>query len=98
MSLSTVPTCLLLPRVLQSVLNRGNPALIRNTVKQLPLAMMVPLVRELTKRVYKHAQGGLVSLKWVRVVLMTHTAYLMSVRTRLYGSLVKLCLVCGWHM
>ena len=42
---------------LQSVLNRGNIGIIRNTVKRLPLPVIVPLVKELSNRVSKHAQG-----------------------------------------
>ena len=40
----------------QNVLQNRNTTLIRNTVKKLPVQMIIPLIQELTKRLHGHAQ------------------------------------------
>ena len=40
----------------QSVLQRKDEGLIKNTIRKLPLSFIVPLVQELAKRMHSHAQ------------------------------------------
>lgn len=64
--------------ILNNVFQNTNEMVLRNTVKRLPVPVIVPLVLELSKRMHGHAQSGHNLIKWVRVVLTVHTSYLMT--------------------
>ena len=65
-------------KILNNVLQRSQSDLITNTVRGMSISVVVPLIRELEKRTRGHSQSGLVALKWLRAVLVNHTAFLMS--------------------
>jgi len=65
-------------KMLNHVLQHKNEKLIAKTVRLLPHAQIVSLVRELNKRLQGHAQSGMSIIKWLKCVLMIHTSYLMS--------------------
>lgn len=67
-------------KILNNVLQNQSELIIRNTVRRLPIAVIVPLVQELSKRMHGHAQSGQALVKWLKCVLTVHTAYLMTVR------------------
>ncbi|XP_076799929.1 WD repeat-containing protein 43-like [Clavelina lepadiformis] len=92
--------------VLNQVLQHGNETLIRNTVRQLPIHYIIPLVKELTGRLQGSPEKCLTFVKWLRAVLSCHTSYLMTfpdvvpllsrlyqlmnVRTKTHGRLSRL--------
>ena len=74
--------------MLQSVLNRGNLGMIRNTVKRLPLSVIVPLVKELSNRV-----GGIALSELFRLILWYYTiraiqAYAVVLHYQSYSGLM----------
>lgn len=64
--------------ILRNVLQNRNVNLIRNTVKRLPVQMIIPLVQELSRRMHGHAQSGNTQVLWIKTVLTVHTSYLMT--------------------
>ncbi|XP_064622092.1 WD repeat-containing protein 43-like [Lineus longissimus] len=64
--------------IINNVLQTNNEKIIKNTVRRLPVPVVIPLVKELSRRMHGHAQVGHVLIKWVKMVLTIHTSYLMT--------------------
>jgi U3 small nucleolar RNA-associated protein 5 len=85
-------------RLLESVLAHSSQTLINNTVRRLPPQLAVPLLTACVERLNRgaragtgkgrgdgsgaSAQRGTLMVRWIRAVLVGHTAYLMTVRFR----------------
>ncbi|CAF1397990.1 unnamed protein product, partial [Didymodactylos carnosus] len=83
-----------------------NDELIQKTVRLLNVQSILPLLEHLNNYLYESAEKGLIASKWLRVVLSTHTSYLMTcsdiserlgplyelieARTKLYPKLSRL--------
>ena len=77
--------------------------LIRDSVRNLPLQLVVPLINALVERLSRggragsgkgggggaSTQKGMTLVTWVRVVLLLHTAYLLTVRIHLHLRFVN---------
>ncbi|XP_019625691.1 PREDICTED: WD repeat-containing protein 43-like isoform X2 [Branchiostoma belcheri] len=63
--------------ILQRVFSSANETLIRNTVQRIPVSLVVPLLKEVTRRMHGRAGSGM-TVQWLRAVLETHTSYLMT--------------------
>ena len=85
--------------LLETCLVHGDERIIMNTVRRLPPQLSVPLLNECVERLGRGAGGnrgkyavgggassqrGTVLVKWVRAVLVIHTAHLMNVRMALF--------------
>lgn len=82
-------------RLLETCLAHSNQTLIRNTVRSLPPQLAVPLIQACVERLGRghaganlkgggggaSAQRGSTLIKWVKAVLIAHTAHLMTVST-----------------
>ncbi|CAF1628623.1 unnamed protein product, partial [Didymodactylos carnosus] len=55
-----------------------NDELIQKTVRLLNVQSILPLLEHLNNYLYESAEKGLIASKWLRVVLSTHTSYLMT--------------------
>lgn len=66
------------PRLLNSVLDRTDEGLIKNTVRRLPLSSVLSLLKELHKRMHSRGSGVYPYMKWTKAVISTHTSYLMT--------------------
>ncbi|KAI0215238.1 WD repeat-containing protein 43 [Lamellibrachia satsuma] len=77
-------------KILSNVLQRTNESLIMNTVRGLQVQVIVPLVQELSRRIYGHAHSGHTTLKWLKAVLTLHTSYLMTVSALYLPNLLSL--------
>ncbi|ELT88135.1 hypothetical protein CAPTEDRAFT_102327 [Capitella teleta] len=64
--------------MISSVLQNSNSSVIKRTVHRLPIAVIVPLVKELSRRMEGPSARGPLLLKWVKTVLTMHTSYLMT--------------------
>ncbi|KAJ8308007.1 hypothetical protein KUTeg_012881 [Tegillarca granosa] len=80
-------------KILNNVLQNRNATVIKNTVKKLPVQVVIPLIQEICKRMHGHSQSGEVLVKWTKAVLTTHTSFLLSMmesRTAVLGKLSRL--------
>ncbi|XP_075555907.1 WD repeat-containing protein 43 [Dermacentor variabilis] len=75
------------PRLLNSVLQRTDEALLRNTVRRLPLSSVMSLLKELQQRMHSRGSGVYPYMKWTKTVVSTHTSYLMTCKEA--GTLLK---------
>lgn len=66
------------PKLLNSVLQRTDETLIRNTVRRLPLSSILTLLKELHKRMHSRGSGVFPYMKWTKALIATHTSYLMT--------------------
>ncbi|KAH6926359.1 hypothetical protein HPB50_017539 [Hyalomma asiaticum] len=66
------------PRLLNSVLQRTDETLLRNTVRRLPLSSVLSLLKELQQRMHSRGAGVYPYMKWTKTVISTHTSYLMT--------------------
>ncbi|KAL3174372.1 hypothetical protein MRX96_040957 [Rhipicephalus microplus] len=66
------------PRLLNSVLQRTDETLLRNTVRRLPLSSVLSLLKELQQRMHSRGSGVYPYMKWTKTVVSTHTSYLMT--------------------
>jgi len=66
-------------KLLNSVLQHHGDRIVTNTVRRLPVTFVVPLVKELSRRMHSgHAQSGHTLAKWLRITLSQHAAYLLA--------------------
>nr|XP_032820845.1 WD repeat-containing protein 43 [Petromyzon marinus] len=65
--------------ILNKVLQTKNEIVIRNTVQQLAIHMIMPLLRVLTKRIQSHPFSAVMAMRWVRAVLTIHASYLAAI-------------------
>ncbi|XP_076442645.1 WD repeat-containing protein 43-like [Babylonia areolata] len=66
-------------KLLTNAFQERNEMTIVNTVKRLPLHVIHALVKEVIQRMYGHPQSGLVMLRWLKQIMCTHMAYLMTI-------------------
>nr|CAB3267703.1 WD repeat-containing protein 43 [Phallusia mammillata] len=92
--------------VINQVLQHNSDSLIKNTIEQLPISYIIPLLNELTERLHGSPDKCLIFIKWLRTALSHHASYLMTlpgissllnelhqlmrVRTQTQGRLSKL--------
>ena len=65
-------------KILDSVLDRADDALIDTTVRKLPVEGVVPLIEELQRYIKGRGMVNFAHGKWLQSVLQHHTSYLMS--------------------
>ncbi|XP_052770151.1 WD repeat-containing protein 43-like [Mya arenaria] len=65
-------------KLLSNVFCMRDKKLLENTVRKLPVQMVIPLVRELTSKMQGHAQSAFPHVGWLQCVLAVHTSYLMT--------------------
>lgn len=65
-------------RILQSVLERADEELIKNTVKRLPLEAVVPLLEVLHHYIQGKGNVVFIHAKWTKAVIQHHSSHLMS--------------------
>ncbi|KAF9581097.1 WD repeat-containing protein 43 [Lunasporangiospora selenospora] len=66
-------------QLLEACLQFSNVEIIRNTVRRLPTAYVVPFLTQVIDRFHKRPNRGELLLEWIKAVLLMHTAYLMTV-------------------
>lgn len=64
--------------ILNNVLQKTDTAIIRNTVVRLKITAILPLLKELGKRISGHAQSAINDSVWLKHVIQTHHSYLIS--------------------
>lgn len=65
-------------RILQSVLERADDELVKNTVKRLPLEAVVPLLEVLHHYIQGRGNVVFIHAKWTKAVIQYHSSHLMS--------------------
>lgn len=65
-------------QMLNSVLRNRDKRLIDNTLRKLPVQLVIPLVKELTRRMHAQAASASPNVAWMKSVLSVHTSYLMT--------------------
>ena len=66
-------------QLLEDVLSTGKEVVIRNTLKKLPVELVVPFLGELVKRIQTKPSRTTDLLPWLRICLIVHVVYLASV-------------------
>ncbi|XP_041469636.1 WD repeat-containing protein 43-like [Lytechinus variegatus] len=64
--------------LLDRVLKQDRAKVVANTIKRLPVPLIVPLVQELARRMNTAPQSGLVIAHWTKEVLRERASYLMT--------------------
>ncbi|XP_030854848.1 WD repeat-containing protein 43 [Strongylocentrotus purpuratus] len=64
--------------LLDRVLKQDRAKVVTNTIKRLPIPLIVPLVQELARRMNTAPQSGLVIAHWTKEVLRERASYLMT--------------------
>ncbi|KAG2184959.1 hypothetical protein INT43_000872 [Umbelopsis isabellina] len=66
-------------QLLEACLTHSNPEIIRNTVRRLPTAWVIPFLQQIVDKFQERPNRGKVLLEWIKAILLIHTAYLMTV-------------------
>ncbi|KAF9987610.1 WD repeat-containing protein 43 [Modicella reniformis] len=66
-------------QLLEACLTFNNVEVIRNTVRRLPTTYVVPFLTQVIHKFQQKPNRGEALLEWIKVVLLIHTAYLMTV-------------------
>ncbi|KZS04377.1 WD repeat-containing protein 43 [Daphnia magna] len=66
------------PKILQSVLDRGDAQIIGNTIRRIPVQAILPLILELTRMMQFRGHPNYSYAKWLRSLLEHHAGYLTS--------------------
>ncbi|KAF9171136.1 WD repeat-containing protein 43 [Mortierella sp. AD011] len=66
-------------QLLEACLTFNNVEVIRNTVRRLPTAYVVPFLTQVIHKFQQKPNRGEALLEWIKAVLLIHTAYLMTV-------------------
>ncbi|CAG7825086.1 unnamed protein product [Allacma fusca] len=79
-------------RILQSVLHRNDEKVILNTVRSLPVQLILPLVEEIKVMLTGKSQVNHCILRWLKAVFQIHSSYLMccSANEELMGPIMSL--------
>ncbi|XP_033097150.1 WD repeat-containing protein 43-like [Anneissia japonica] len=64
--------------ILRRVFRYNKEYLIRNTVRRLPVPLIIPLLQELAVRLNTNPENGQNCVVWTKIVLKMHTSYLMT--------------------
>ncbi|GCC30719.1 WD repeat-containing protein 43 [Chiloscyllium punctatum] len=65
--------------ILNKVLQTKKDSLIKATIARLPVAAVVPLLQEITKRLQGHPSSASLMVKWLKTVFTLHASYLSTV-------------------
>ncbi|KAG0302410.1 WD repeat-containing protein 43 [Dissophora globulifera] len=65
--------------LLEACLTFNNVEVIRNTIRRLPTAYVVPFLTQVIHKFQQKPNRGEALLEWIKAVLLIHTAYLMTV-------------------
>ncbi|CAL1536918.1 unnamed protein product [Lymnaea stagnalis] len=82
-------------KILTNVFQETNDAVVRNTIKRLPVSLIVPLVKEIQKGMTGHAQHAWNLSRWTKSLISCHTSYILSVpeiistMNKLYQTLIS---------
>ncbi|GJJ71949.1 U3 small nucleolar RNA-associated protein 5 [Entomortierella parvispora] len=66
-------------QLLEACLTFNNVEVIRNTVRRLPTAYVIPFLTQVIHKFQQKPNRGEALLEWIKAVLLIHTAYLMTV-------------------
>ncbi|KAI1307384.1 WD repeat-containing protein 43 [Mortierella claussenii] len=66
-------------QLLEACLTFNNVEVIRNTIRRLPTAYVVPFLTQVIHKFQQKPNRGEALLEWIKAVLLIHTAYLMTV-------------------
>ncbi|KAK3830055.1 MAG: WD40-repeat-containing domain protein [Linnemannia gamsii] len=66
-------------QLLEACLTYSNVEVIRNTVRRLPAAYVIPFLTQVIHKFQQKPSRGEALLEWIKAVLLIHTAYLMTV-------------------
>ncbi|KAF9903240.1 WD repeat-containing protein 43 [Linnemannia zychae] len=66
-------------QLLEACLTYSNVEVIRNTVRRLPAAYVIPFLTQAIHKFQQKPSRGEALLEWIKAVLLIHTAYLMTV-------------------
>ncbi|XP_028653197.2 WD repeat-containing protein 43 [Erpetoichthys calabaricus] len=66
------------PEILNKVLQTKKEAVMKKTVSRLPIAAVLPLVQELTKRMQGHPYSAGMMVRWLKAVFTHHASYLST--------------------
>ncbi|KAG0044400.1 Small subunit (SSU) processome component [Linnemannia elongata] len=66
-------------QLLEACLTYNNVDVIRNTVRRLPTAYVIPFLTQVIHKFQQKPSRGEALLEWIKAVLLIHTAYLMTV-------------------
>lgn len=66
-------------KILTGVFQENNEAIVKNTIKRLPVSCIVPLIREIEKGMTGHAQHACNLSRWISALISCHTSYILSV-------------------
>ncbi|KAF8944301.1 WD repeat-containing protein 43 [Haplosporangium gracile] len=66
-------------QLLEACLTYNNVEVIRNTVRRLPTAYVIPFLTQVIHKFQQKPSRGEALLEWIKAVLLIHTAYLMTV-------------------
>ncbi|XP_071963272.1 WD repeat-containing protein 43-like [Antedon mediterranea] len=64
--------------ILRRVFRYNKETLIRNTVRRLPVPLVIPLLQELAVRLNTNPENGQNCVVWTKIALKMHTSYLMT--------------------
>ncbi|XP_077394619.1 WD repeat-containing protein 43 [Festucalex cinctus] len=64
--------------ILNKVFQTRKDIVVKKTVARIPLAAVLPLVEEITRRLQGHPFTAVMMVRWLKAVLMHHTSYLSS--------------------
>lgn len=70
--------------LLEACLEHNKPEVIQTTVQRVPTAYIIPLLNELIARFQESPNRASRLMVWIRIVLMVHTTYLMTVPDLVY--------------
>ncbi|KAF9087328.1 WD repeat-containing protein 43 [Mortierella sp. GBA35] len=66
-------------QMLEACLTFNNVEVIRNTIRRLPTAYVIPFLTQVIHKFQQKPSRGEALLEWIKAVLLIHTAYLMTV-------------------
>ncbi|KAF9411819.1 WD repeat-containing protein 43 [Podila epigama] len=66
-------------QLLEACLMFRNETVIRNTIRRMPTAYVVPFLTQVIHKFQQKPNRGEALLEWIKAVLLVHTAYLMTV-------------------
>ncbi|KAJ8920002.1 hypothetical protein NQ315_006532, partial [Exocentrus adspersus] len=64
--------------ILRTVLYRKDDTVVRNTVKRLPVTVLIPLIQELTHFIHGKTLSSQIGCLWLKHILQVHASMLMS--------------------
>ncbi|KAF9919522.1 WD repeat-containing protein 43 [Linnemannia zychae] len=66
-------------QLLEACLTFNNVEVIRNTIRRLPTAYVIPFLTQVIHKFQQKPSRGEALLEWIKAVMLIHTAYLMTV-------------------